>query len=74
MPVKTIPKKRIPSNRHATHQGEKKSGTNDSAADLLKRMDERWSHIPESERARIPADGAMNMDHYLYSNKQVFGR
>ena len=34
-------------------------------------MDERWSRIPESERARIPVDGAKNLDHYLYGAPKV---
>jgi predicted nucleic acid-binding protein len=38
----------------------------DSRRGLLERMSERWSRIPAEERARIPADGAQNLDHYLY--------
>jgi hypothetical protein len=47
------------------------SRDNNSMKDLLARMDERWSHIPESERARIPDDGAKNLDHYLYGAPNV---
>ncbi|HEX5316169.1 MAG TPA: hypothetical protein VFX22_05905 [Candidatus Kapabacteria bacterium] len=38
---------------------------------LLKRMDERWAKIPEEERAKIPIDGALNLDHYLYGAPKI---
>jgi hypothetical protein len=47
------------------------SPDNHSMNDLLARMDERWSRIPESERARIPVDGAKNLDDYLYGAPKV---
>ena len=39
--------------------------------ELLDSIAESWSRIPQEERDRIPADGAMNVDHYLYGAPKV---
>jgi hypothetical protein len=39
--------------------------------ELLDSITESWSRIPQEERDRIPADGAMNIDHYLYGTPKV---
>ncbi len=36
-------------------------------------MDEGWEKIPEEERARLPVDGAENLDFYLNRNVFPFG-
>jgi hypothetical protein len=57
--------------KSAVPKTDEPSRDNNSMKDLLARMDERWSRIPESERARIPVDGAKNLDHYLYGAPNV---
>jgi hypothetical protein len=39
--------------------------------ELLNSISESWSRIPREERDRIPTDGAMNIDHYLYGIPKV---
>ncbi len=68
MPTKTDSKSK---HRSAVPKMGEPSPDNHSMKALLVRMDERWSRIPESERARIPMDGAMNLDHYLYGAPKV---
>jgi hypothetical protein len=66
MPVKTIPKKRIPAIPSVRRNVEKKNAPTDSLKALLYDIAESGYSIPAEERALIPRDFAKNMDHYLY--------